>query len=50
MARYWMGHLSFGEAVASGGIALEGPRALVRAFPGWLLRSEFAGVKRAAGA
>lgn len=49
-ARYWTGHLGFDEAVACGGIALEGPRALVRAFPGWLLRSSFAGAKRAAGA
>jgi DNA-binding HxlR family transcriptional regulator len=48
MARFWTGHVSFEEAVASGGLAVEGPRELARAFPGWLLRSRFAGVGRVA--
>jgi DNA-binding HxlR family transcriptional regulator len=44
MARVWAGHLSFDHAVRSGAIRLEGPRALVQAFPTWLLLSEFARV------
>ena len=47
MARFWTGHVSFDEALAFGGISVEGPRELTRAFPGWLLRSRFADVKRA---
>jgi DNA-binding HxlR family transcriptional regulator len=50
MARYWTGHLTFQEAVSSGGLRLKGPRELVRAFPGWLLRSRFAQGMPGAGA
>jgi DNA-binding HxlR family transcriptional regulator len=50
IARVWAGHLSFAEGVRSGGLRLEGPRALVRAFPGWLLLSHFASVLRPAHA
>jgi DNA-binding HxlR family transcriptional regulator len=42
MARVWAGHLSFAQGVRGGGLRLEGPRALVQAFPGWLLLSHFA--------
>ena len=38
----WMGHVAIGDALRAGGIALEGPRTLVRAFPQWLRLSVFA--------
>ena len=44
LARVWAGHLRFTEGVRTGGIELEGPRALVHAFPGWLMLSHFAHV------
>ena len=44
LARVWAGHLPWSEAVRAGGIRLEGPRALVHAFPGWLQLSHFARV------
>lgn len=44
LARVWAGHLVWTEAVRSGGIKLEGPRAIVQAFPGWLQLSHFARV------
>src|SRR5262249_60885001 len=46
MARVWMGALSFAEATRSGGLSLDGPRELVRAFPSWLLLSHYAHVDR----
>jgi DNA-binding HxlR family transcriptional regulator len=50
LARVWTGHLGFADGVRAGGIRLEGPRALVAAFPGWLLLSHFAQVLRPATA
>src|SRR5262245_174430 len=50
MARVWVGALTFAQAVRSGGIRVEGPRELVRAFPTWLLLSHFAHVERPARA
>jgi len=50
IARVWTGAMSFAEAVRSGGLRLEGPRDLVRAFPSWLLLSHFAHVERPAKA
>ncbi|HZP38688.1 MAG TPA: winged helix-turn-helix transcriptional regulator [Methylomirabilota bacterium] len=50
MARVWMGALRFAQAVREGGLRLEGPRDLVRAFPTWLLLSHFAHVERPARA
>jgi hypothetical protein len=44
--RVWLGDIAFNQAVRAGDIRLEGPRDLVRAFPGWLLLSHFAGVQR----
>ena len=44
--RVWLGDISFDQAVRSRGISLQGPRDLVRAFPGWLLLSHYAGVER----
>lgn len=44
--RVWLGDVSFDQAVRSHRISLEGPRELVRAFPGWLLLSHYAGVAR----
>ena len=40
--RVWMGDLAMADALRDGRIALSGPRALVRAFPGWLRLSRFA--------
>jgi hypothetical protein len=50
MARVWTGATTFAQAVRSGGLQLEGPRDLVRAFPSWLLLSHFAHVERPARA
>jgi DNA-binding HxlR family transcriptional regulator len=50
LARVWMGQLTFGQALRSGAVRVEGPRALVQAFPGWLLLSHFAHVERPAHA
>ena len=36
LTRVWMGRLAYAEAARSGAVRAEGPRALVRAFPGWL--------------
>ena len=44
LTRVWMGRLAFAEAARSGLVRTEGPRQLVRAFPGWLGLSTFAGV------
>jgi DNA-binding HxlR family transcriptional regulator len=48
MARVWMGDLSFPQALRSGGVRLDGPRALAQAFPHWLLLSPYATVERPA--
>jgi DNA-binding HxlR family transcriptional regulator len=50
LARVWAGHLVWNEAVRSGGIKLEGPKAMVQAFPGWLKLSHFARVLQPAHA
>jgi hypothetical protein len=39
-----MGQLNWAEEAADGGIQVEGPRVLARAFPGWNNRSHFAHV------
>jgi DNA-binding HxlR family transcriptional regulator len=44
--RVWLGDVLFEQAVRARDVRVEGPRDLVRAFPGWLLRSHFAGVAR----
>ena len=44
LAKVHTGHLSFAAGVRAGSIRVEGPRELVRAFPGWLLHSPFASV------
>jgi DNA-binding HxlR family transcriptional regulator len=44
--RVWLGDVSFEQAVRARDVRVEGPRDLVRAFPGWLQRSHFAGVAR----
>jgi len=44
MAHAWTGHVAFADCVRRGEISLEGPRALVQAFPRWLLLSHFAQV------
>jgi DNA-binding HxlR family transcriptional regulator len=46
MARVWTGAVTFARAVQEGGLRVEGPRDLVRAFPTWLLLSHFAHVER----
>jgi DNA-binding HxlR family transcriptional regulator len=50
MARLWAGALTFAQAVRSGGVRVEGPRDLARAFPTWLQLSVFAHVERPARA
>jgi DNA-binding HxlR family transcriptional regulator len=50
LARVWMGEMTFGQALRSGRVRLDGPRALVQAFPGWLLLSHYAHVDRPAHA
>lgn len=47
LTRVWMGDARFLDAMRSRLVRLEGPSVLVRAFPGWLALSEFAGVERA---
>lgn len=42
MAQVWLGEVAFDTAVRSGQVHLEGPRHLVRGFPGWLKLSVFA--------
>jgi DNA-binding HxlR family transcriptional regulator len=49
MAEVWMGHTPLDAALRAGALRLEGPRPLVRAFPGWLKLSVFADAARAAG-
>ena len=46
LTKVWMGDLRLGDAMRSGLVRLEGPTALVRAFPGWLALSGFAGVEQ----
>jgi hypothetical protein len=41
----WMGRLDYADAARRGAVRAEGPRALVRAFPGWLGLSTFASVE-----
>jgi DNA-binding HxlR family transcriptional regulator len=50
MIRVWTGAITFAQAVREGGLHVEGPRDLVRAFPTWLLLSHFASVERPARA
>ena len=46
LTKAWMGDLRLADAMRSGLVRVEGPRALVRAFPGWLALSGFADVER----
>jgi hypothetical protein len=46
LTKVWMGDVRLGDAMRSGLVRLEGPRVLVRAFPGWLALSGFAAVER----
>lgn len=48
LAEIWIGEVPFERAARAGDIRVEGPRALVRAFPSWLRLSMFAGVERPA--
>jgi DNA-binding HxlR family transcriptional regulator len=41
-ARMWLGELSFAQLQQQGGIQVSGARELVRSFPSWLRRSQFA--------
>jgi putative sterol carrier protein len=40
--RVWLGRVAFDEALRTGHLTIEGPPALVRAFPRWLLFSPMA--------
>jgi DNA-binding HxlR family transcriptional regulator len=46
LTKAWMGDVRLADAMRSGLVRVEGPIALVRAFPGWLARSAFADVER----
>lgn len=48
LGRVWTGHLTFAQALRTGGVRVEGDRGLAHAFPGWLLLSPFAPFGRAA--
>ena len=47
--RVWLGHHSLANALASGEIALDGPRELTRAFPDWLALSSLARIQPGPG-
>jgi DNA-binding HxlR family transcriptional regulator len=46
LTKVWMGDVRLVDAMRYGLVRLTGPRVVVRAFPGWLALSEFAGVAR----
>jgi DNA-binding HxlR family transcriptional regulator len=46
--RVWLGELDYSAAVRSGRLVVEGPKALGRALPGWLMWSPMAGIVRSA--
>jgi DNA-binding HxlR family transcriptional regulator len=46
LTKAWMGDLRLADAMRAGLVRVEGPSALVRAFPGWLALSGFADVER----
>jgi len=46
LTKVWMGDMRLADAMRSGLVRLRGPTVLVRAFPGWLALSGFAGVER----
>ena len=46
LTKVWMGDMRFVDAMRAGLVSLAGPTVLVRAFPGWLALSGFAGVER----
>lgn len=46
LTRVWMGDVRLGDAMRAGLVRLSGPSTMVRAFPGWLALSGFAGVER----
>jgi DNA-binding HxlR family transcriptional regulator len=48
MGRVWTGHLSFAQAIRSGGVRVEGGRALAQALPTWFLLSPFSPLARPA--
>ncbi len=50
LIRIWMGDVPLADQVRAGLIQLDGPRALVRAFPAWLQLSGFASVERVGAA
>lgn len=50
LTRAWMGDVRLADLMRSGLVRVDGPTALVRAFPGWLALSGFAGVERVGGA
>lgn len=46
LTKAWMGDVRLADTMRAGLVRVEGPTALVRAFPGWLALSGFAGVER----
>ena len=50
LTEIWLGDRTLADAIRAGALTLEGPRALVRAFPTWLRMSPLTRVPRVAGA
>ena len=48
MTQIWLGDSTFPREGKAGNIKMEGPVALRRDFPGWLMLSQFAALKQAA--
>lgn len=46
LTKVWLGDMTLAQALRAGTVRLDGPRALIRAFPDWLLLSTFASVPR----
>jgi DNA-binding HxlR family transcriptional regulator len=46
LTKAWLGDVRLADTMRSGLVRVEGAKALVRAFPGWLALSGFAGVER----
>jgi hypothetical protein len=49
LTKAWLGDVRLADTMRSGLVRVEGAKALVRAFPGWLALSGFADVARPRG-
>jgi hypothetical protein len=46
MTALWLGDVSWDDALSTGGLCVEGPPKLVRAFPQWFVPSSIVNVER----